>query len=62
MAHTDALEPKTYTKAMVRLDAAMWEAACEEERKSFEAIEVFEVVPRPDNKKVVGSKWVYHEK
>jgi len=40
----------------------MWEAACKEERKSFEAMEVFEVVPRPDHKKVVSSKWVYREK
>ena len=40
----------------------MWKAACKEERKSFEAMEVFKVVPRLDNKKVVGSKWVYHEK
>ena len=55
-------EPKTYAEAMARPDAAMWEAACEEERKSFEAMEVFEVVPQPERKKVVGSKWVYREK
>jgi hypothetical protein len=63
VAHTGITpEPKTYAEAMKRPDAAMWEAACEEERKSFEAMEVFEVVPRPANKKVVGSKWVYCEK
>jgi len=63
VARTDsASEPKTYAEAMARPDAAMWEAACEEERKSFEAMEVFKVVPRPDHKKVVGSKWVYCEK
>ena len=63
VARTDgSTEPKTYAEAMARPDAAMWEAACEEERKSFEAMEVFEVVPQPDHKKVVGSKWVYHEK
>jgi hypothetical protein len=63
MARTDgSTEPKTYTEAMTRPDVAMWEATCEEEQKSFEAMEVFEVVPRPECKKVVGSKWVYHEK
>ena len=63
IAHTGITpEPKTYTEVMKRPDAAMWEAACEEECKPFEAMEVFEVVPRPANKKVVGSKWVYREK
>ena len=45
VARTDALEPKTYAEAMAQPDAAMWEAACEEERKSFKAMEVFKVVP-----------------
>ena len=55
-------EPKMYAEAMARPDAAMWEAVCKEEQKSFKAMEVFEVVLRPECKKVVGSKWVYCEK
>jgi hypothetical protein len=39
MAQIDrSTEPKTYAKAMIRPDAAMWEAACEEEWKLFDVI------------------------
>ena len=62
LERTEPRNQKTYAEAMARPDAAMWEAACEEEGKLFEAMEVFEVVPRPERKKVVCSKWVYREK
>lgn len=60
VARTDmATVPKTYAEAMGRPDVARWEAACQEERLSFEAMGVYEVVPRPEGRKVIGSKWVY---
>ncbi len=52
-------DPKTYAEAMKRPDAEMWELTCEGEKRQFEAMGVYEVVPRPHNKKVIGSKWVF---
>jgi hypothetical protein len=40
-------------------DAAEWEVACQAEMRSFEHMKVYEVVPRPKDKNVVGSKWVF---
>jgi hypothetical protein len=44
---------------MSRPDSAKWEVACDDERRSFEHMKVYEVVPRPEDRKVVGSKWVF---
>ena len=63
VAQTDASgKPCTYTQAMAHTDAAEWEAACEAERCAFEHMGVYEVVPRPTGRKVVGSKWVFRIK
>ena len=51
-------DPKTYAEAMKRPDADLWDAACEVEKKSFEIMGVYDVVPRPKNRKILGSKWV----
>ncbi len=51
-------DPKTYAEAMKRPDADMCDAACEEEKRSFEIMGVYDVVPRPENRKILGSKWV----
>jgi hypothetical protein len=59
VARIDTLpDPKTYAEAMAHPDADMWDAACEEEKRSFEVMGVYDVVPRPENRKVLGSKWV----
>jgi len=49
-------------EAMARPDAAEWELACEDEKRAFERMGVYEVVPRPTDRKVVGSKWVFRIK
>jgi hypothetical protein len=41
-------------------NAAEWKAACERERSSFEERGIYEVVSRPRDGKVIGSKWVFH--
>ncbi len=53
---------RSYTEAMSRADAAEWDAACEDERCAFERLGVYEVVPRPKGRKVIGSKWVFRIK
>jgi hypothetical protein len=40
-----AADPRTYEEAMSRADAAEWDAACDKERRAFERLGVYEVVP-----------------
>src|SRR5712672_2949792 len=47
---------------MARPDANKWEAACADEIGVFDHMEVYEVVPCPKGRKVVGSKWVFRIK
>jgi hypothetical protein len=51
-----------YVEAMARPDTAEWDVACDNEKRAFEHMGVYEVVPRPKDRKVVGSKWVFHIK
>jgi hypothetical protein len=63
VAHANVTgDPCTYTQAMARPDAAEWEVACKAERRAFEHMGVYEVVPCPKGRKVVGSKWVFRIK
>jgi hypothetical protein len=52
----DTDDPRTYDEAMERPDAAEW---CEDEKRAFEKMGVFEVVPHPKGRKVVGRTWVF---
>jgi Reverse transcriptase (RNA-dependent DNA polymerase) len=40
-------------------DTAEWEVACNDEKYAFEHMGVYKIAPRPANRKVVGSKWVF---
>ena len=42
--------------------SAMWEEAMEREMKSLQQNRVWELVPLPPDRKVVGSKWVFKRK
>jgi Reverse transcriptase (RNA-dependent DNA polymerase) len=55
-------DPRTYAEAMAHPDANNWEAACADEMAVFDHMGVYEVVPHPKDRKVVGSKWVFHIK
>jgi transposase InsO family protein len=59
---SDMTDPRTYAEAMARTDAAEWEVACDTERRAFEHMGVYEIVPRPKGRKVVGSRWVFRIK
>jgi transposase InsO family protein len=58
-AHLADVDPCTYKEAMSRPDVVEWEVACQAEMHSFEHMHVYEVAPRPKNKNVVSSKWVF---
>jgi transposase InsO family protein len=55
-------DPRSYAEAMARPDANEWEAACMAEMSVFDHMGVYEIVPRPKDRKVVGSKWVFRIK
>jgi hypothetical protein len=54
-----ASDPQTYAEAMARPDAIEWELACNDEKRMFENMGVYELVLCPTNQKIVGSKWVF---
>jgi len=51
-------DPRTYKEAMACSDAAKWDVACKDKIRNFQQMGVYDVVPRPKGRKVVGSKWV----
>jgi hypothetical protein len=58
----DAAEPKMYNEAMASPDASEWLAACEEEMRTWKDLDVYNIVPQPKGRKVIGSKWVFRVK
>jgi Reverse transcriptase (RNA-dependent DNA polymerase) len=55
-------DPRTFDEAMAQPDTAEWVSACDNERKAFEQMGVFEIVSRPCDRKIVGSRWVFRIK
>jgi hypothetical protein len=53
------VEPSNYEQAAQH---GVWQEAMMEEYASIMKNDVWEVVPRPEGKKVVGSKWIYKVK
>ena len=44
---------------MAHPDATQWELTCNNEKCVFEHLGIYKVIPRPVDRKVVGSKWVF---
>nr|GFC98600.1 hypothetical protein [Tanacetum cinerariifolium] len=57
-AFLTSVEPKTYKEA---LNQSCWIEAMHEELNEFERLEVWELVPRPDQVMVITLKWIYKE-
>lgn len=55
-------DPKTYFEAMNSPDKYEWIAAMEEEIKSIESHNTWELTKLPTGRKAVGAKWVYKRK
>nr|GFC18610.1 retrovirus-related Pol polyprotein from transposon TNT 1-94 [Tanacetum cinerariifolium] len=53
------IEPKTYKEALTQ---SCWIEAMQEELNEFERLEVWELVPRPDQVMVINLKWIYKVK
>src|SRR5882762_5817277 len=59
---TPEANPLTYKDAMSCPDAAEWLAVYTEELETFKQMEVYEEVDRLCDRKIIGSKWVFHIK
>nr|GEY05088.1 retrovirus-related Pol polyprotein from transposon TNT 1-94 [Tanacetum cinerariifolium] len=53
------VKPKTYKEALTQ---SCWIEAMQEELNEFERLEVWELVPRPDQVMVITLKWIYKVK
>nr|GEZ76714.1 retrovirus-related Pol polyprotein from transposon TNT 1-94 [Tanacetum cinerariifolium] len=53
------VEPKTYKEVLTQ---SCWIEAIQEELNEFERLEVWELVPRPDQVMVITLKWIYKVK
>jgi len=53
------IEPETFTQARKDLH---WVKAIEEEMSQIEKNETWELVPRPKDKNIIGTKWVFKNK
>nr|GEW69817.1 retrovirus-related Pol polyprotein from transposon TNT 1-94 [Tanacetum cinerariifolium] len=58
-AFLTSVEPKTYKEVLTQ---SCWIEAIQEELNEFERLEVWELVPRPYNVKVITLKWIYKVK
>nr|GFA73653.1 retrovirus-related Pol polyprotein from transposon TNT 1-94 [Tanacetum cinerariifolium] len=58
-AFLTSIEPKTYKEALTQ---SCWIEAMQEELHEFERLEVWELVPRPDQVMVITLKWIYKDK
>nr|CAN62460.1 hypothetical protein VITISV_035911 [Vitis vinifera] len=59
LAFISQTEPKNIKDAIVDEN---WMIAMQEELNKFERSEVWELVPRPSNQSVIGTKWVFRNK
>nr|GEY70216.1 Gag-Pol polyprotein [Tanacetum cinerariifolium] len=58
-AFLTSVEPKTYKEVLTQ---SCWIEAMQEELNEFERLEVWELVPRPDQVMVITFKWIYKVK
>ena len=59
---SESEEPKSYKEVLNSSNNSKWFQAMDEEYGSLMSNETWELVPRPNNQRVIGSKWVYKVK
>ena len=58
----EGLDPTSLKEAQSRSDWPKWQEAMKKELESLKKNGTWDVVPRPPDKNIVGSKWVFHIK
>lgn len=59
VAAVDGDEPTTAKEALARQDGDFWKKAMEEELEAMRKNNVYTIVDKPPNQKIVGSRWVF---
>ncbi|KAK9679591.1 GAG-pre-integrase domain [Popillia japonica] len=54
--------PQTYEEAMKSSDSISWHKAIDEELSALDRNDTWEMVPTPDDKNIIGCKWVFKVK
>ena len=54
--------PKSHKEAVQHHHQSPWESAMKDEMNSMKTNDVWELVPRPPDRKVIGSKWIFKVK
>ena len=54
--------PTTYAEAISSPESEEWKKAMKEEMDALEESETFELQPLPENRSVIGGRWVYTKK
>jgi hypothetical protein len=62
LAEAEGIEPQSLSEAMKRPDWPKWEEAMREELMALERMGTWELVEKPANVNVIGSKWVFRAK
>lgn len=55
-------DPRSYKAAVESEECSEWELAMENEHNSLVEHNVYEIVPKPRNEKIIASKWVFRTK
>ena len=55
-------EPQTVTEALSCPENEQWSATMQKEMESIHSNDVWDLVQLPENRKPVGSKWVFKKK
>lgn len=53
------VEPSSYEEATSVPEAVHWKCAMNEELNTLKVRDVYDIVPRPAGKRIIGSRWVY---
>jgi hypothetical protein len=59
---SDDVSPSSYKEAMASMEKEQWEKAINEELNSISRLKVWEKSPKPFNKKLISSRWVFKKK
>lgn len=57
--HAFIIEPLNYDEAIAQPEVKNWQKAMNEELGVLKERQVYDIVQRPENKRVIGSRWVY---